>query len=100
MEVLGGYVTIYSGDNIIKYMSFGFCIAWAIFYACVYVYFMFNDPDRLQSESYNLETKTLVLGSQRNTDILSTANVVNADDLKSSMTSAIESTHIATNGSK
>lgn len=64
MEALGGFVTLFSKDNIIKYGSFTFCIIWGIFYAVIYVCWMRKDPNRLQTENYNLQTQALVLGKE------------------------------------
>jgi len=40
-----------------------------IFYAGIYIYFVRNDPDRLQTEQYNLESQQMLLDYSANTPI-------------------------------
>lgn len=62
MEFIGGYGALNSSDPIIKYCSFAFCVIWGIFYGVIYCIWMVKDPDRLQTESYNLQSQAMVLG--------------------------------------
>ena len=40
-----------------------------LFYLCAYVYFALRDPDRLQSETYNIKMKEITLFTQGDGDI-------------------------------
>lgn len=61
-EAFLGLIGVFGQDPVIRYVSFAACLLWAVFYCYVYHYFMKKDPDRLQSESFNLENKALALG--------------------------------------
>lgn len=55
---------ILSGDMFVKISCLCLVVLVLLFYAYVYYYFMRKDPDRLQSEGYNLRTQELTLISQ------------------------------------
>src|SRR5437868_2369725 len=46
-----------SHDTWIQIVMVAFIVAVLVFYGSVYVYFMLNDPDRLQTESFHLTVR-------------------------------------------
>jgi len=52
---------IASDDAFVKISCISIVIAVLLFYGYVYNHFMIKDPDRLQSEDYNIRTQELTL---------------------------------------